>query len=412
MDIGDSPEEAAFRAEARTWLQANASPRDPQKRHRQAATDAEQDAHAKACREWQRVLYDGGWAGLTWPKQFGGRGGKPWQAAIFAEEQSKFDVHTGVFSVAHGMVAPTLMVHGNDEQRGHLDAMLRGDEIWAQLFSEPEAGSDLANLGTRAVLDGDEWVVNGQKVWTSGAQHSEYAILLARTDPDAPKHSGITYFLVDMRTPGIEIRPLRQITGVAHFNEVFLTDVRIPAKNVVGEVNKGWKIAHTTLSNERALIGGSGGSAFTVAELIDMARQYGRTGDPVVRQGIAQAYIRSEVLKYMGYGMRTSLSRGEQPGPAASTMKLFFARHWTATTGLAVGIQGAAGMLWGESASDEGLWQQTFCAQYAVRIGGGTDEIQGNTIGERALGLPREPSLDRELPWRETTKSIIKGLKT
>jgi alkylation response protein AidB-like acyl-CoA dehydrogenase len=274
--------------------------------------------------------------------------------------------------------------------------------VWAQLFSEPEAGSDLANLGTRAVLDGDEWVVNGQKVWTSGAQHSEYAILLARTDPDAPKHSGITYFIVDMRTPGIEIRPLRQITGAAHFNEVFLTDVRIPVENVVGEVDGGWKIAHTTLSNERALIGGSGGSAFTVGELIEMARRYERTGDAVVRQGIAQAHIRAEVLKYMGYSLRTSVSRGEMPGVVASVMKLFFARHWTQTTGLAVHIEGAAGMLWGTSASDDGLWQQAFCQQYAIRIGGGTDEIQGNVIGERALGLPREPSLDRDLPWRET----------
>ena len=191
------------------------------------------------------MLFDGGWAGLTWPTQFGGRGGKLWQASFFAEERARFDVSTGVFSVAHGMVAPTLMAHGNDRQRGHLGTMLRGDEVWAQLFSEPEAGSDLANPGTRAVLDGDEWVVNGQKVWTSGAQHSEYAILLARTDPDAPKHSGITYFIVDMRTPGVEIRPLRQITGAAHFNEVFLTDVRIPVENVVGEVDGGWKIAHT-----------------------------------------------------------------------------------------------------------------------------------------------------------------------
>ncbi len=406
MDIGDSPEEAAFRAEARGWLEQNATRRDPSKRHRQSSNDAEQDAHAAACRRWQRVLYDGGWAGLTWPKQFGGRGGTPWQAAIFAEEQREFDVATGSFAVAHGMVAPTLMMHGTDDQRGHLDAMLSGAEVWAQLFSEPEAGSDLANLGARAVLDGDEWVVNGQKVWTSGAQHSDYAILLARTDPDAPKHAGITYFIVDMRTPGIEVRPLRQITGVAHFNEVFLTDVRIPVANVIGDVNNGWKVAHTTLSNERALIGGGGSTAFSVPELIAMARQFGKTDDPVIRQGIARAHSRAEVLKYMGYSMRTSISRGEMPGAVASTMKLFFARHWAATTGLAMTIQGAHGALWGESAFDEGLWQQTFCGQYAVRLGGGTDEIQGNVIGERALGLPREPSLDRDLPWRETRGGV------
>ncbi len=404
MDIGDSAQEAAFRAEARAWLEQNAARRDPAKRHKQSSTDAEQDVHAQACRHWQRVLYDGGWAGLTWPKQFGGRGGMPWQASIFAEEQNKFDVSVGAFAVAHGMVAPTLMMHGTDAQRGHLDAMLRGDEVWCQLFSEPEAGSDLANLGTRAVLDGSEWVINGQKVWTSGAQHSEYAILLARSNPDAPKHAGITYFILDMRSPGIEVRPLRQITGVAHFNEVFLTDVRIPVANVVGEVNAGWKIAHTTLSNERALIGG-GNTAWSMQELIEMARHFGRTDDPIVRQGIAKAHSRAAVLQYMGYRMRTSISRGEMPGVVASTMKLFYARHWAQTTALALTIQGANGVLWGESALDDGLWQQTFCGQYAVRLGGGTDEIQGNVIGERALGLPREPATDRDLPWRETRGS-------
>jgi alkylation response protein AidB-like acyl-CoA dehydrogenase len=401
MHIGDSADEAAFRADARAWLEQHATRRDPTKRRKQAATDDDQAAHARACRRWQRVLYDGGWAGITWPKRFGGRGGKPWQAAIFAEEQSKFDVETGVFAVAHGMVAPTLMVHGTDPQRGHLDAMLRGDEVWAQLFSEPEAGSDLANLGTRAVLDGNEWVVNGQKVWTSGAQYSEYAILLARTDRDAPKHAGITYFIVDMRAPGIEVRPLRQITGVAHFNEVFLTDVRIPAENVIGEVNGGWKVARTTLSNERAMIGG-GNTAWTIDELIELARSFDRTDDPVIRQGLARAHSRAEVLKFMAYRMRTSLARGETPGVIASTMKLFYARHWAQTTSLAVELEGAHGMMWGHSAVDDGLWQQTFCGQYAVRIGGGTDEIQGNVIGERALGLPREPALDRDLPWRET----------
>ncbi len=404
MDIGDSAEEAAFRAQASAWLEQNAKRRDPSIRRKQSSTDVEQDVHAQACRRWQRVLYDGGWAGLTWPKRFGGRGGTPWQAAIFAEEQNKFDVATGAFAVAHGMVAPTVMMHGTDVQRGHLDAMLRGDEVWCQLFSEPEAGSDLANLGTRAVLDGGEWVINGQKVWTSGAQHSEYAILLARTDPDAPKHAGITYFILDMRSAGIEVRPLRQITGVAHFNEVFLTDVRIPVDNVVGEVNAGWKIAHTTLSNERALIGG-GNTAWSMQELIEMARHFGRTDDPVVRQGIAKAHSRAAVLQYMGYRMRTSISRGEMPGVVASTMKLFYARHWAQTTALALTIQGAHGVLWGDSALDDGLWQQTFCGQYAVRLGGGTDEIQGNVIGERALGLPREPATDRDLPWRETRGS-------
>ena len=401
MDIADTPEEVAFRAVAVQWLESHARRRDPLQRVRQSSTDEEQDQHAQACRKWQRVLFDGGWAGLTWPTQFGGRGGTGWQAAIFAEEQAKFQVSVGTFMVAHGMVAPTLMAHGNDQQRLHLDPMLRGDEVWCQLFSEPEAGSDLANLGARAVLDGDHWVIDGQKVWTSGAQHSDYAILLARTDPDAPKHAGITYFVVDMRTPGIDIRPLRQITGVAHFNEVFLTNVRVPVANVVGSVNGGWKIAHTTLNNERAAIGG-GNSSWSVGELIALARHFGLADDPVVRQGLAQAHSRAAVLKYMGYRIRTSMNRGQNPGPVAMTMKLFYARHWSRTTELALSIQGAHGMLWGASAPDDGLWQQTFCSQYAVRIGGGTDEIQCNVIGERALGLPREPSTDRDMSWRDS----------
>jgi alkylation response protein AidB-like acyl-CoA dehydrogenase len=246
MHIGDSPDEAAFRAEAAAWLTTVAAPR-------QTGESMHYDdlaAHVAECRTWQRTLYDNGWAGITWPKAFGGRGGTSLQASIFAEEQSRFDVSTGSFAVATGMVGPTLMAHGTPEQQQrYLDGMLRGDEVWCQLFSEPGAGSDLAGLGTRAVLDGDEWIVNGQKVWTSLGQFAEFGILLARTDPDVPKHRGITYFIVDMRSPGIEVRPLVQMTGTAHFNEVFLTDVRIPAANVVGEVGNGWKVAQTTLTS-------------------------------------------------------------------------------------------------------------------------------------------------------------------
>ena len=225
MDIGDSPEEAAFRAEARAFLEQHAERKTP------AVTSADEMNrhdpnwmldHLERCRVWQHVLYDNGWAGITWPKEFGGRGGTGIQQAIYSEEESQFDVQAGVFTVGIGMVAPTLMVHATPEQQQrYLDPMLRGDELWCQLFSEPGAGSDLATLGTRAVRDGDEWVVDGQKVWNSYAQYADWGILLARTDPDVPKYRGITYFVVDMKTPGIDVRPLRQITGIAHFNEVF-----------------------------------------------------------------------------------------------------------------------------------------------------------------------------------------------
>jgi len=237
MHIGDSPEEAAFRAEARAWLSQHASPRSEDG----GSWHDDLDAHSIACKKWQRVLFDNGWAGLSWPKQFGGRGGSHLQESIFNEEQAKFDTHTGLFAVSLGMVGPTLMAHGTPEQQEEfLPKMLSGEHVWCQLFSEPNAGSDLANVATRAIEDGDDFIVNGQKVWTSMGQYADYGILLTRTEPDAPKHKGITYFIVDMKTPGIEVRPLVQMTGVAHFNEVFLTDVRIPKANIVGGLHGGW----------------------------------------------------------------------------------------------------------------------------------------------------------------------------
>ena len=404
MHIGDSPEESTFRAECRAWLEAHAAPRTAKPSGGMGGSAEELAEHTRQCKRWQGVLYEHGWAGIAWPTAFGGRGGTPMQAAIFAEEQNRFDIATGAFSVAAGMVAPTLMVHGTPEQKVHLDAILRGDEVWCQLFSEPGAGSDLASLGTRAERDGDEWVVNGQKVWTSLGQHSDFGILLARTDPDAPKHRGITYFIVDMTTPGIEVRPLKQMTGISHFNEVFLTDVRIPAANVVGEVNEGWRVAHTTLGNERALIGGSSGQ-WNFDEMIAEARARGLTDDARIRRGLVDVYIRANLLKYFGYRMRTALSRGEQPGPEASVMKLFVSRHGARSAEVAMQIIGADGTLDGDDAPNGGLWQSVLLGQYMIRIGGGTDEVQSNVIGERALGLPREPSNDREVPWRSAAKA-------
>ncbi|MBJ7367655.1 MAG: acyl-CoA dehydrogenase family protein [Ilumatobacteraceae bacterium] len=400
MHIGDSPEEAAFRDHARTWLAQHAP---------LYSDDASQwhddlGGHITACKKWQHVLYDNGWAGISWPKQFGGRGGTSLQASIFAEEQSKFDVATGSFAVSLGMVGPTLMAHGTPEQHAEfLQPMLRGDHVWCQLFSEPNAGSDLANIGTRAVLDGDTWIVNGQKVWTSFGQFSDYGILLTRTEPESPKHKGITYFILDMKSAGIEVRPLVQITGVAHFNEVFLSDVRIPVANVLGQVNNGWAVANTTLTSERAFIGG-GGSSWTVEALIETAQKLGRTSDPRVRQKLAAAYARAQTLTYLGYRLRTASSLGLMPGPEMFVMKLAYARHWEKTMDTAMEILGADATLWGEHSIDSGQWQHHLLSQFAIRLGGGTNEIQQNIIGERGLGLPREPSVDRDLPWRELVK--------
>jgi alkylation response protein AidB-like acyl-CoA dehydrogenase len=402
MHIGDTEQETAFRAEARQWLSAHASPKASS-----GGELAEHDLghHIQKCRDWQRVLFDNGWAGITWPKQFGGRGASPIQAAIFAEEMAQFDVSTGAFAVSIGMVGPTLIAHGTPEQQQrHLQPILRGDEVWCQLFSEPGSGSDLASLGTRAVRDGDDWIINGQKVWTSFGQFADYAILLARTNVDAPKHAGITYFILDMKTPGIEVRPITQITGVQHFNEVFLTDVRIPHHNVLGDVDGGWRVAQTTLSNERSHIG-SGGGSWTVAQLIDVARSNGLHNDPRIRQGLAQAHARAETLRFLGLRMRTAMSQLRMPGPEMLTLKLAFANHWRITADLAAEIVGAGAMLWDSDAPEQNQWGQQLLSQFAIRIGGGTDEIQRNIIAERGLGLPREPQNDKDLPWRSLTKS-------
>ncbi|MFM1752019.1 MAG: hypothetical protein RL119_981 [Actinomycetota bacterium] len=403
MHIGDTPEEAAFRAEARAWLEAHARSKD------EAASelvDHNRDlaGHIQSCRDWQRVLYDNGWAGITWPKEYGGRGASAIQSAIFAEEMSQFDVATGAFAVSIGMVGPTLIAHGTPEQqKKHLTPILKGEEVWCQLFSEPGSGSDLASLGTRAVRDGNEWVVNGQKVWTSFGQFAEYAILLARTDIDQPKHAGITYFILDMRSPGVEVRPITQITGVQHFNETFLTDVRIPHENIIGEVNAGWRGAQTTLSNERSHIG-SGGS-WSVEDLVNVARRRHLNTDLNVRQELARAWCRAETLKYLGFRMRTAMSQRRMPGPEMLTLKLAYANHWRLSADLATAMIGADGMLWSDDAPDDNQWGQHLLSQFAIRIGGGTDEIQRNIIAERGLGLPREPSNDKDIPWRDMKRA-------
>jgi acyl-CoA dehydrogenase len=403
VDFEDSPEEADFRARARDWLAANAVTKGSPGDFSAGAFSGEIDPneYVKRCRWWQGLLYESGWAGISWPKAFAGQGGKLIQEAIFAEEQGRYGVSTGVFAVAHGMVAPTLMQHGSSEQQQrYLGPMLRGEELWCQLFSEPEAGSDLASLTTRAVRDGDEFVVDGQKVWTSYAHASEWGILIARTGgegsaSDEPrskptKHQGITYFVVDMSTPGIDVRPLRQMNGEAHFNEVFLSGVRIPAANVIGEVDEGWKIAVTTLSNERVAI--SGGSGISDPDrLLQLARSLGRAEDAVFRQEFARAWTRNEIIRYLRLRTRTAMSQGRRAGPEGSVMKLAYARYVKHLSALAVGVQGPYGTLAYPDALGDGVFLQKFIGAVQSSIGGGTDEIQRNIVGERVLGLPREP---------------------
>jgi alkylation response protein AidB-like acyl-CoA dehydrogenase len=407
MDFEETEEEKAFRAEAHAWLAQHAErrvaggPSDRTFVPGEMSPDAERE-HTKACQAWQQTLYDGGWAGITWPVEAGGRGGAGWQQRIFNEEQAKFDVAVGAFAVGIGMAGPTIIAWGTDEQkRRYLPAMLKGDEIWCQLFSEPGAGSDLAGLRTRAVQDGDEWIVNGQKVWTSGAHYSDYGLLLARTDVDQPKHKGITAFILDMRTPGIDVRPLRQITGASHFNEVFFTDVRMPESAQLGPRNEGWRVANTMLSNERALIGSGGRVGFR--DLVELARRNGTDGDPLLRQELARSYTRLQLIKWLGWRARSRKDQGL--GPEASVLKLAASRRLEADGDLVLSLQGAPAMLADRDAESGGYWQTQFLMQWSSRLGGGTEQVQRNVIGERVLGLPGEPRLDKTLPFRELPQS-------
>ncbi len=403
MDFDDSPDEARFRAEAREWLDLNAIPKghpdDFSRVFFQAGADwAVLD---EKCRKWQRTLFDGGWAGISYPTQFGGRGGTTMQEVIFAQEMSRYGEHSGPFMVAHTMVGPAILELGTEQQRERfIEPMLRGEEMWCQLFSEPGSGSDLASLSTRAVRDGDEWIVNGQKVWTSSADVCEWGILLARTDADAPKHKGITYFLLDMHTPGIEIRPLRQMTGDSHFSEVFFTDVRIPAENVLGgeqRVNEGWRAALHTLTNERNMIGSAAVNEDFEA-VAALAEAAGLTGDERVRQQLARVKTNVELLRYLGFRMQTALSHGVAPGPESSILKLLYGQHLGHSMGLGKHLLGAEGMLEGVPGEWSGFVGYRFLWAPHSGIAGGTNEVQRNIIGERVLGLPAEPRPSAAVP--------------
>jgi alkylation response protein AidB-like acyl-CoA dehydrogenase len=309
---------------------------------------------------------------------------------IFAQEEAGFEVSAGALSVGLAMVGPTLMAWGTPtQQERHLGPMLRGDALWCQLFSEPGAGSDLPSLITRAERDGDVYVVNGQKVWTSFAQFADWGILLARTAAEEKGRAGISYFLVDMETPGIEVRPLRQATGVAHFNEVFLTDVRVPAAHVVGTDGEGWKVARTTLASERILIGGGRGTTF--ADVRVLVTALGRSLNPVQRQQVASAYISFELLRFLGLRVQTSVSQGRAPGAEASLLKLAVSQQSALVGDLGMALLGPAGAASDATTPDAGFWREKLVGQWSTRIGGGTDQMQRNQIAERVLGLPREP---------------------
>lgn len=409
MDFEDTPELAAFRREAVAFLEAHARLKSGDERdwsRNGAATDPEVAADfRRRCHEWQALLYDEGWAGITWPTEFGGRGCTPAQQIVWNQELARYDATSGFMIAAQGLVGPTLMRHGTDQQKErYLRPLLRGDETWCQLFSEPGAGSDLSALATRAVVDGDELVVTGQKVWTSSAQHAKFGILLCRTNPDAPQHRGITFVIVDMSSPGIDVRPLVQAQGVAHFNEVFLDEVRVPLANVVGEMNDGWTVARTTLRNESSMISGAG-QATTFPNVLALAQRLGATGNPTVRQELALAWVREQINRYLQMRTQSAVMTGRyELAVHGSLLKNSFTRALAHRVTLALDLQGAAGTLDHADALAEGFWQYQCLNQFASRIGGGTEEVHRNNLAEQALGLPREQRPDLELPWKDVRR--------
>jgi alkylation response protein AidB-like acyl-CoA dehydrogenase len=397
MDLTLTPEQQSFRDEVRSWLEAN-MPRDWTARV-MASSDIPRPEAYELLREWQRTLHQAGFIGLTWPKEYGGRGLTFMEEIILHEEMALAKAPPVLNILGVGMAGPTIIAYGTEEQkRRYPPKILSCEEIWCQGYSEPNAGSDLAALQTRAVKDGEHYVINGQKVWTSLAHVADRMMLLARTDPDAPKHKGITYFLLDMQLPGITVKPLKQITGDAEFNEVFFDNVRVHESQVLGGVNNGWAVGMTTLMYERLALGFGLQVRLRIAldGLIGMARRLEKNGAgitkaPVMRQKIAQLWIDTECLKYTGARAITRLLKGELPGPEASTGKMGWVDTHQRLQELAMEMQGPYSQLMKgtERAVEGALWQYTFLRSRANSIEGGTTEIQKNIIGERVLGLPK-----------------------
>ena len=397
MDFNDTPEEARFREEAASWLAENA-PTDDAFR---ALTPLEQ------AKVWQKQKYDAGWACMGWAPEFGGRGASAIEEVIWRQEESQYDLPASFFLIGQGMIGPTLMAWASDEDKARfLPPLASGEQVWCQLFSEPAGGSDLAALRTRAERDGNDWVINGQKIWTSGAHYSDYGVIVVRTDPTVPKHKGLSYFYVDMKAPGVEVKPIKQLTGDSDFNEVYFTDVRVSDSQRLGEVGQGWQVSLTTLMNERAAIGGSFGQmdvslAMSVAEEVEID---GRPAleDSAVRTRIANWYVQEAGLKYTGYRSLTALSRGALPGPENSIGKLVGAPKMQAMSSYLMDLLGASGAIADESlAAKAGIIQRAYMGAPGLRIAGGTDEIMANIIAERVLGLPQEPRLDKGIPFNE-----------
>ncbi len=401
MDFNDTPEEAEYRATVRSWIQANAG-----EYLQPPAKPWGLDDFVARSKAWQLKKFEAGYAGITWPKAMGGQGQGPMRQIIFNQEESRTYVPTGLYSIGLGMCIPTVFTHGNpDVIARYVPKALRGEEVWCQLFSEPVAGSDLASIRTRAVRDGDDWVINGQKVWTSFAHKSDYGIVVTRTDPDAPKHKGLTMFIVDMRQAGIEVRGIRQMSGSSDFNEVFFTDVRVPDAWRLGAEGDGWKVSLTTLMHERLAVGGKPRHAPGYATLMKVASEIDADGEPAlsradVRRRIADTYIADEGVKLTQMRALSALSKGQVPGPEQSISKVVVAKTMQDMSSFALDLAEGAGFAV-EQGSDLEKLQQSYMWSAGLRIAGGTDEILRNIIAERVLGLPGDLRGDKDTPFKD-----------
>jgi len=385
MEIDLGPQAAAFRDEVRGWLEANR----PDELIGVEAERATYGNETPALKAWADKLYQAGFMCVSWPKEFGGRGLTGVEVAVLNEEFARAQVPRITRGMGEWLVGPSIIVHGTDEQKARLlPSIIEGRDRYCQGFSEPDAGSDLAGLKTRGVVDGDELVVTGQKVWTSGAHLANMMFCLCRTDPDAPKHRGISYVLLPMHDNGIEIRPIQQITGQSHFFETFISEARAPLFNVIGGLHNGWRVTMTTLGNER------GGNATTQHvqytkqfwQAVDLARKLGKTDDPLVRQQLAWAFTHCEIMRFQGLKTLSEVVARKEPGPASSINKMFWSEYAQRFAEIIVNMQGLDGVV------EPDKWTTNFLSTRSVTIWGGTAQVQRNIVGERVLGLPKEPS--------------------
>jgi alkylation response protein AidB-like acyl-CoA dehydrogenase len=398
----------AFRAKAREWLAANARKRGetdvgPMGESHAMGSPEERDYVARA-REFQSKLHDAGFAGITIPREYGGQGLTRAHQAAYSQEAAPYAL-PAVNGLGFGLFIPTLLAHGTEEQKTYwIPKVLRNEKIFCQLFSEPAAGSDLAGLKSKAERVDGEWIINGQKVWTSGAQIADIGGGPFRTDPDLPKHQGLSFFIVDMHQPGVEVRPIVQITGESHFNEVFFTDARTPDTNRVGGVGEGWRVALTMLMNERMSLGGGGGTQTRrgggEGAIVRLARDLDLFDDAETRDRVIDYHIQQRVLALLGQRMAEQ-NKGRQPGPEFSIMKLMGTRVGALITELAPNLIGAGGQAWEDDDDLGHKWTQNLLASRSGKIAGGSDEILLNIIGERVLGLPQDPRVDKDVPFRE-----------